>query len=121
MRRPNPSGVFAVLPCASSRTATLSLCFLFGTIGSAHSAVRRVPQDFSTIQAAINAAQNGDTVLVSRGTYTGGLTISGKTITLASNYINTSDPNDISRRSSTVATPSSRSRAALEPPPPFKA
>ncbi|HJS59689.1 MAG TPA: DNRLRE domain-containing protein [Vicinamibacteria bacterium] len=64
-------------------------------VDEAEATVRRVPQDHATVQAAINAAQNGDTVLISRGTYTGGLTIAGKTITLASNYINTNDPNDI--------------------------
>ena len=78
MRRPIQSGVFEVFPCASSRTATLFLCFFFGATTGAQSAIRRVPQDFSTIQAAINASQNGDTVLVARGTYTGGLSISGK-------------------------------------------
>jgi parallel beta-helix repeat protein len=97
MRRPIQWGVFEVPPRASSRTATLFLCFFFGATTGAQSAIRRVPQDFSTIQAAINAAQNGDTVLVSRGTYAGGIAISGKTLTLASNYINTSDPNDITQ------------------------
>ncbi len=46
----------------------------------------RVPEDYSTIQAAINAAVNGDLVLVGPGTYSGGLNISGKTITLASQF-----------------------------------
>ena len=68
---------------------------LWGAVGEARSAVIRVPQDYSGIQAAIGAAQSGDTVLVSPGTYVGGLTISGKTITLASNYISTGNPNDI--------------------------
>ena len=74
------------------------LLFVYsGAAGEARSAVIRVPQDFSGIQAAINAAQSGDMVLVSPGTYGGGLVISGKTITLASNYINTGDPNDITQ------------------------
>ena len=50
--------------------------------------IRRVPQDYSTIQGAINAAAAGDIVLVSPGTYTGGLVIS-KAITLASLYATT--------------------------------
>ncbi len=96
MRRSVGSGVWPTLP-RSSRPI-LSFCFFFfGATADVEAAVRRVPQDFSTIQAAINAAQNGDTVLVSRGTYAGGLSIGGKTITLASNYINTSDPNDITQ------------------------
>jgi hypothetical protein len=96
MRRPNPSGVFVGLWLVRS-TRALCVCALVASAGGAQAAVLRVPQDFPTIQAAINAAQSGDTVLVSRGTYAGGLTISGKTITLASNYVNTGDPNDISQ------------------------
>jgi parallel beta helix pectate lyase-like protein/K319-like protein len=51
----------------------------------------RVPQDYSTIQAAINASQNGDLVLVSPGTYTENLSLV-KTITLASTFYTTGDP-----------------------------
>jgi hypothetical protein len=44
----------------------------------------RVPQDQPTIQAAINAATNGQTVLVSAGTYRENINFLGKAITVTS-------------------------------------
>lgn len=52
----------------------------------------RVPQDYSTIQSALNAAAAGDVILVSPGIYEENLTISGKAITLASLHLQTGDP-----------------------------
>ncbi|HEX4998070.1 MAG TPA: choice-of-anchor D domain-containing protein [Terriglobia bacterium] len=46
--------------------------------------IRRVPDDFATIQAGINAAQAGDTVLVSPGTYIENINFLGKAITVVS-------------------------------------
>jgi serine protease len=46
--------------------------------------VRRVPADYSTIQAAINAAVNGDTVRVAPGIYVENINFLGKAITVAS-------------------------------------
>ncbi|MDP8240375.1 MAG: choice-of-anchor D domain-containing protein, partial [Candidatus Hatepunaea meridiana] len=50
--------------------------------------VYNVPDDFNTIQAAINAADDGDTVLVADGTYTGegnrDISFDGKEITVKS-------------------------------------
>lgn len=54
--------------------------FLFCTI-------LKVPQDYSTIQSAINAVKNHDTVLVSEGTYYENINFHGKNIVVASNYI----------------------------------
>jgi hypothetical protein len=60
----------------------------------AAAAVVRVPQDHATVQAAIDAAVDGDTVLVARGVYVEPITIAGKSITLASAYAESRDAAD---------------------------
>jgi len=47
-------------------------------------AIRRVPSDFGTIQAAIDAAQTGDIVRVGPGTYAENINFLGKAITVLS-------------------------------------
>jgi hypothetical protein len=84
----------SLLRWSATTTALLAACTGARPAGSA---VIRVPQDIAGIQAAINAAQNGDTVLVAPGTYAGGLSIAGKAVTLASRFITTGDPNDIAQ------------------------
>ena len=56
-----------------------------------------VPEDFDTIQAAINAAANGDTVIVNPGIYYENIDFMGKNITLRS-----TSPNDPSVVESTI-------------------
>ena len=46
-----------------------------------------IPGDYSTIQAGINAAQSGDTVLVDEGTYFENINFRGKNIVVASRFI----------------------------------
>jgi parallel beta-helix repeat protein len=61
----------------------------------AFGATRHVPADFPTIQAAINAANNGDVVLVDPGTYAENITFLGKKITVTSSggaAVTTIDP-----------------------------
>jgi len=69
------------------------LIFAFSTI--INSTTIRVPQDYPEIQQAINAAQDGDTILVAPGTYVENINFLGKGIVLTSNFIFSGDPDDI--------------------------
>jgi hypothetical protein len=53
-------------------------------VPSARAATIRIPADQPTIQAGINATSNGDTVLVSPGTYYENIDFKGKAITVTS-------------------------------------
>ncbi|CAE7396588.1 unnamed protein product [Symbiodinium necroappetens] len=68
-----------------------------GLVCEAGAATISVPGDFSTIQDAINAANDGDEIVIGPGTYTGDLQVPAKSITLRS-----SDPNDPGIVASTV-------------------
>jgi len=58
---------------------------------------QRVPQDYPTIQGAINVSSNGDTVLVSEGTYKENIRYHGKAITVASLYLIDGDTTHIAK------------------------
>ncbi len=62
---------------------------------SAQGIILSVPDSFTTIQSAINAADSGDTVLVDRGTYYENIAFRGKKITVASLFIKTGNNTDI--------------------------
>jgi serine protease len=51
---------------------------------SASAAIIAVPGDHATIQSAINASANGDTILVSPGTYNGSINFNNKLVALRS-------------------------------------
>jgi hypothetical protein len=55
-------------------------------------AVINVPADQPTIQAAVQAAQSGDTILLAPGNHQGGVWVQDKVVTFASWYLTTGDP-----------------------------
>jgi plastocyanin len=72
--------------------AAAMLASLLVPLGAANAAVtRRVPQEYATIQAAIDASASGDTVVVAPGVYPGTVTIS-KSLTLVGEIFDTADP-----------------------------
>lgn len=58
---------------------------------------RHVPAQYSTIQAAINASVNGDTILVAPGIYQEFLNYNGKNIVLGSYFLTSNDTSYISQ------------------------
>jgi len=65
------------------------LCFLFATVATAR--IINVPEDRQTIQAGVDASQNGDTVLVQPGEYEENVAIGTKGIVLGSLLVITGD------------------------------
>ena len=78
------------------RHISIALFVLLCSIIISNAATRRVPQDYSKIQLAINAAANGDTVVISEGTYKENLVLNKK-ITLAGLYLFDKDTSHISK------------------------
>ncbi len=71
---------------------SIALVFLISNI---YSTVRSVPGTYATIQAAINASANTDTVLVAPGTYMENINFRGKMIVVTSMYYLTNNPSTI--------------------------
>ena len=57
----------------------------------------QVPSVFPTIQTAINASSDGDTIVVAPGTYYENINFNGKNITVTSHFLSTSDTTYISQ------------------------
>lgn len=67
----------------TSRHLILAVC-VAALAGSAHSIDRLVPSQYPTIQAAVNAATAGDSVIVAPGDYIESVNLSGKSVTVRS-------------------------------------
>src|SRR5262245_35061985 len=65
-----------------SRSASLALAIVVASTVSGFAAVIRVPADFANVQAAVDAAHNGDTVLIAPGVYLGQVVILNKSLRL---------------------------------------
>lgn len=72
-----------------------SLALLLVSASVAEARILVVPTQHPTIQGAINASANGDTVLVERGTYLENINFRGKRIMLTSRFLTTGDPADV--------------------------
>jgi len=69
----------------------VSLLLVLSFAGLSHARVINIPDDEETIQAGIDAAENGDTVLVQPGIYYENINFDGKAITVASLILTTGD------------------------------
>ncbi len=93
-------------------TYTVILALLLTIVTRSTSTTHRVPQDFATIQLAINAAINGDTILVAEGMYLENILITKK-IVVASRFILDGDTTHISRTIIDGSSPSHTDSAAV--------
>ena len=64
---------------------------------NASAGIINIPNDYSTIQAGIDAASDADTVLVQPGTYVENINFNGKNIVVGSLFITTQDTSYISK------------------------
>ncbi len=76
-------------------TVLLTGLTVIGSTGQLGATVIHVPADHGSIQDAIDASSNGDTIIVAPGHYMVNINLRSKDIVLASSYLLTGDPADI--------------------------
>lgn len=77
------------------RSVKNTLVLMLVISGITFGRILSVPKDYQMIQAAINSAQNTDTVLVAEGTYYENINFCGKGILITSNFIYTKNSETI--------------------------
>ena len=70
-------------PCPAVRSLLFVLIFIAAIATSPFAAELNVPSQYSSIQAAIDAAQTGDTMIVQPGIYTENIDFHGKAVTVS--------------------------------------
>jgi len=68
------------------------LIFLFSFSGIYSQNIRHVPEEFSSIQSAVDASLDNDTIMLEPGAYYENINMSGKKICIASHFIDNSNP-----------------------------
>jgi len=67
----------------SSKWALAGLAYVLASSNSSSAALRHVPADYPTIQAAVDAAASDDEIKIAAGVYTGQVVITNKSLTLS--------------------------------------
>jgi hypothetical protein len=62
---------------------------------AAAAATLQVPAQHATVQAAVDAAQDGDVIAIAPGSYVESVVIAGKQLTLQSDFVTSGDPADV--------------------------
>ncbi len=84
---------------------TLYFIFIVIPLGLINASILNVPGTYPTIQTAINASSDGDTILVAPGVYYENVNFRGKGVLLASYYINNHDTSFINNTVINGSTP----------------